>query len=200
MHIIQEDANYEEVIAEIILDEAGKLIPETLKQKLSRKSFRRRLLEKHGSRAFLMPDKLKFPIMDESGNVHSGLLKAAYMRARQHGYTDVAHKAKNLMGEYENIPVHVQVEGHEETYEIEFFLDNLDLDFTMINEMENPKTIFHDPEGNLIVGVGDCIEFRDEDTGEMLKGRIKVINGDVAIVDVGGEDKSVKLNREEENA
>jgi len=197
MHIIQEDTNYEKVIAEIILDEAGKLIPGVLKQKLSKRSFRKRLLEKHGSRAFLMPDKLKFPIMDESGNIHSGLLKAAYMRARQHGYTDVASKAKDLMGEYQDIPVHVQVEGHEESYEIEMLLDTLELDFTEINEMENAKTIFHDPEGNLIVGEGDCIEFRDEDTGEMLKGRIKTINGDVGIVDVDGEEKSVNLNREE---
>jgi len=197
MHIIQEDANYEAVIAGIILDEAGKLIPESLKRKLSSRSFRKRLLEKHGSRAFLMPDKLKFPVIDESGNVHSGLLKAAYMRARQHGYTDVASKAKDLMSEYDDIPIHVQVEGHEESYEIGLLLDNLDLDFTAINEMENAKTLFHDPEGNLIVAVGDCIEFRDEDSGEMLKGRIKVINGDIAIVDVDGEDKSVNLNREE---
>ena len=197
MNIIQENANYEEAIAGIILDEASKLIPEILKQKLSRKSFRKNLLEKHGSRAFLMPDKLKFPIMDESGTVHPGLLKAAYMRARQHGYTDVANKAKDLMGEYQEIPVEIQVEGHEETYEIGMLLDNLDLDFTEINEMENAKTIFYDPEGNLIVGKGDCIEFRDEDTGEILKGRIKVINGDIGIVDVDGEEKSVKLNRGE---
>lgn len=197
MNIIEENANYEDVIAKIIIDEAGKLIPETLKQKLSRKSFRKSLLEKHGSRAFLMPDKLKFPIIDESGNIHPGLLKAAYMRARQHGYTDVASKAKDLMGEYEEIPINIQVEGHEESYEIGMLLDNLDLDFTQINEMENAKTIFHDPEGNLIVGEGDCIEFRDEDSGEMLKGRIKVINGDIAIVDIDGEDKSVNLNREE---
>jgi len=197
--IIEENTNYEKTIVGIILDEAGKLIPENLKRKLASKSFRKRLLEKHGSKAFLMPDKLKFPVMDESGSVHSGLLKAAYMRARQHGYTDVASQAKSLMGEYEDIPVMVQVEGHEEDYEIGFLLDNLELDFTEINEMENAKTMFHDEEGNLAVKVGDCIEFRDEDTGEPLKGRIKAINGDIAIVDIDGEEKSVNLNREEEN-
>lgn len=199
MNIIQENADYEKVIAEIILDEASKLIPESLKRKLSRKSFRKSLLEKHGSRAFLMPDKLKFPVMDESGSIHPGLVKAAYMRARQHGYGDVASKAKDMMSEYQDIPVMVAVEGHEEPYEIGFLLDTLELDFTKINEMENAKTMFHDEEGNLIVKVGDCIEFRDEDTGEPLRGRIKVINGDIAIVDVDGEEKSANLNREEEN-
>jgi hypothetical protein len=143
-----------------------------------------------------MPDKLKFPIMDQSGNIHSGLLKAAYMRARQHGYTDVAAKARDLMHEYDEIPIEITVEGHERTYELDDLMNILELDFTSINATQvndaDYKRVFRGPDGDIIVKAGDKIEWTDA-SGETMRGCIKEIDGSTAIVDVDGEEKTLEL-------
>jgi hypothetical protein len=133
--IIKEDCNHEEVIAEIITEAVNKLIPPTLKAKLPKQSFRKAQLEKYGPSAFLQPDKLKFPVKDHNGNNHPGLIKAAYIRARQHGHQDIAQKAKELMREHDDIPINIQIEGSDEIIEIDILLDNLELDFTEINKL-----------------------------------------------------------------
>ena len=195
MYQLIEEGNYEKQIAGIILEASKKLIPGSLKTFLSRKSNRKKMLEQFGSKAFLMPDKLKFPIMDQSGNV-SGLLKAAYMRARQHGYTDVAAKARDLMHEYEEIPVKITVEGHDHNYEIDDLLNILELDFSNINAAQvndsDYKRTFRDPDGNVMIQAGDKIEWTDE-SGETLRGCVKEVNDSTAIVDVDGEEKTVEL-------
>lgn len=196
MYQIIEEGNYEEQFSTIILDASKKLIPSRLKTFLARKSNRKKMLEQFGSKAFLMPDKLKFPIMDQSGNVHSGLLKAAYMRARQHGYTDIAAKARDLMQEYEEIDVMVTVEGHDRDYEIDDLLNILELDFSSVNAAQaddaDYKRTFRGPDGDIIIKAGDKIEWTN-DSGDTMRGCVKEITGNTAIVDVDGEEKTVEL-------
>lgn len=59
------------------------------------KAERRALLARCGSRAFLQPGKLKFPIMRKHGPcvVDCAGLKAAKSRASQYGHRAVAKKA-----------------------------------------------------------------------------------------------------------
>lgn len=184
--------NYEEPIAEIIMTEIKRLIPSSLKLKLPSRSFRNGLLEKFGEDAFLNPDKLKYPVMDESGNINQGLVKAAYMRARQLGETDIAHRAKELMHEHGEVQVLVDVEGHEEVYEIGQLMDILELDFSTINKQQNIKTVFRDPEGQIIIAPGDEIKWIKEDGTDCI-GKVKEVNDGIALVDVDGSEETVKL-------
>jgi len=46
---------------------------------------------------FLMPKERKFPYKTADGKISKKLLMAAYKRARQWGYTQVAAKAKRLL-------------------------------------------------------------------------------------------------------
>jgi len=70
----------------------------TLKQKIHKQSVRGSLLEKYGPKAFLMPEQKKFPIVNpNTGKVSCKLLKAAKIRAAQHGYQDIVAKAEKLM-------------------------------------------------------------------------------------------------------
>jgi hypothetical protein len=73
-------------------------------KKLKNQKLRKQMLEKCGDKAFLLPDKLKFPVMIPGGNckVNKKLLHAAYVRARQFqsrkpGYREVALKAKSML-------------------------------------------------------------------------------------------------------
>lgn len=61
------------------------------------RSERRALLARCGSRAFLQPSKLKFPIMAKSGPcvVDCEALRAAKSRAAQFGHSAVAKKAES---------------------------------------------------------------------------------------------------------
>lgn len=73
----------------------------TLKQKIHRQSTRNQLLEKFGPRAFLLPQEKKFPIVNpNTGKVSCKLLKAAKIRAAQHGYQNVLQKADRLLREH----------------------------------------------------------------------------------------------------
>ena len=73
----------------------------TLKVKIHRQSTRNKLLEKYGPRAFLLPEQKKFPIVNpNTGKVSCKLLKAAKIRASQHGYQQVVQKADRLLREH----------------------------------------------------------------------------------------------------
>ena len=73
----------------------------TLKTKIHRTSTRKELYDKYGPKAFLMPEQLKFPIVHpQTGKVSCKLLRAAKVRAAQHGYQDVVLKANRLMKEH----------------------------------------------------------------------------------------------------
>ena len=73
----------------------------TLKQKIHKTSTREHLYEKFGAKAFLKPEERKFPIVNpNTGKVSCKLLKAAKIRAAQHGYQDLVAKADRLLKEH----------------------------------------------------------------------------------------------------
>ena len=76
----------------------------TLKNKIHKTSVREHLSQKYGSNAFLRPEQKKFPIVNpNTGKISCKLLKAAKMRAAQHGYSDVVNKASTLMTQHKCI-------------------------------------------------------------------------------------------------
>lgn len=82
---------------ESLLEELQKMIPDPIKKKISSPRIRRKMLETCGEKAFLMPDKLKFPVVDpDTCEYHCGMIYSAYIRAKQFKYTDVAAKAREL--------------------------------------------------------------------------------------------------------
>ena len=58
---------------------------------------RKRMMKKCGTKCFLKPETLGFPICKPNCKVSKYGLEAAYKRARQWGYDDVAKKAKSMM-------------------------------------------------------------------------------------------------------
>lgn len=87
---------------ETVLEAVSRSLPKKIKEHLNSKQNREDMLKKYGKDAFLMPDKLKFPIIDpHTGEKDCRLIYAAYVRARQWmdqipEYKDIASKAKNL--------------------------------------------------------------------------------------------------------
>ena len=61
------------------------------------KSERMQELKKFGSHCFLLPNELKFPVCDSSGNLSKEGLEAAYKRAREWHYEEVAAPAKRIL-------------------------------------------------------------------------------------------------------
>lgn len=78
------------------------ILPDRIKSFILSKRNRNLLLEKYGKKAFLLPDQLKFPVMDpKTGKYHCGLIYAARTRAKQFigikpGYIEIAKKAEEL--------------------------------------------------------------------------------------------------------
>ena len=69
----------------------------TLRQKIDSIHDREKLTKKFGEQAFLMPAQKKFPIINpNTGKVSCKMLRAAKVRAAQHGYPDVERKASAL--------------------------------------------------------------------------------------------------------
>ena len=78
-------------------------IPDDLKAKLRRPVWRRQLLQKCGKRAFIIPDKLSYPVMDDKCNYRLCLLHAAYVRLREfHRYKE-ADKVKKMLEKLEKM-------------------------------------------------------------------------------------------------
>jgi len=63
------------------------------------KKSRRKIFKKCGKKCFLSPNNLKFPICNQDCGINPRGLHAAYKRAVQYGYTEVAKKAKKMMDE-----------------------------------------------------------------------------------------------------
>ena len=89
------------------------IIPGRLRRFISRRSNRRELLDKCGEKAFLVPDELKFPVMGPDCEYKCSLIFAAYLRAREWGYDDVAKKAVELFDKL-NCAEKIGREIHEE--------------------------------------------------------------------------------------
>ena len=86
---------------QLVLEVVGRIISPEVKKFISKRSNRRKLLEKYGEKAFLLPEELKFPVMNQYGKYDCGLIYAARIRARQYagkrpGYREIAEKAEEL--------------------------------------------------------------------------------------------------------
>ena len=120
----------EEIFNKVIIESVSKRLHKYL---MSRKN-RQMLLDKYGKDAFLLPDELKFPVMNEKGKYDCGLIYAARVRAKQWsgkkpGYREVAKKAEELYKKHgceKKIHILLNVNEHQEPVEIDF-LELLDL-------------------------------------------------------------------------
>lgn len=85
------------------------------------------LKAKYGDKAFLLPDKSKYPIIDpKSGKRDQRLIHAAYIDLKRKsginpGYADAAQKARDLLDENTFI---IEMNGAGETMPLVEFLDN----------------------------------------------------------------------------
>lgn len=122
------DAASEDIL-EQILEEINTKIDPKLQKKLQSKIFRRQMLEKCGKKSFLLPDQLKFPIMNpDNCKIDCKLLYSAYVRAKQFsgktpGYREIANKAKEILKEEGcEGKIGVHLEGMEEVFLLEDFI------------------------------------------------------------------------------
>ncbi len=113
--------NFDGVLEEVVKT----ILPESIKSYLSSKSKRELMKEKYGDDSFLIPSKLKFPVVDpKTGKPHCGLIYAARIRARQFqgrkpGYREIANKAEELYRKHncEN-KIHVQLKESNSVVEL----------------------------------------------------------------------------------
>lgn len=125
--MIEESQFYTEELTDEVLTEAiKKLIPSTVKSKLSSRKNRQIMLEKFGKDAFLLPDQLKFPVVNpDTGKPDCALIYAARIRAKQYtgtkpGYREVAAKAEKLFKSNKcETKLHVQIHDGMEEYDID---------------------------------------------------------------------------------
>ena len=111
---------------DVLTEAIKKLIPNTTKVKLSSRKNRQLMLEKFGKRAFLLPDQLKFPVVDpDTGNIDCGLLYAARIRAKQYagvksGYREVAARAEKMFKSNScSTKLNVQIHDGQVEYDID---------------------------------------------------------------------------------
>jgi len=101
--IIETEKFYtEETTDEVLTEAMKKLISSNTRAKLSSRKSRQLMLEKYGKGAFLLPDLLKFPVVDpDTGKPDCSLIYAARIRAKQYagikpGYREVAARAEKM--------------------------------------------------------------------------------------------------------
>jgi hypothetical protein len=63
---------------------------------VSKVSDRKKLKEKFGSKAFLDPSELKYPIVDKFGKLDCNLVYAAYIRSREWKEQEISNKAETI--------------------------------------------------------------------------------------------------------
>jgi len=113
-----------------IFEDVKHQIPKITKKLISGKINRKSLLEKFGKDAFLLPKKLKFPVINpQTGKYDCKLLYAAYVRARQYSdkipeYVDIANKAKKLL-EQNKCSMNIAIEGITESIDLSFLLEHV---------------------------------------------------------------------------
>jgi hypothetical protein len=72
-------------------------IPDSIRKHLQKNDNRKKMLEEFGKEAFLLPDELKFPVINPfTKELDCRLIYAAYIRAKQHKYSEVEKQALNL--------------------------------------------------------------------------------------------------------
>ena len=116
------DDKLDQLITEVL----KKLIPKELSEKISSKKNRRKLLDEYGDQAFLIPKKLKFPIINpDTGQFDCSLIYAARTRLRQYsdlklGYKELIESADLLAYENNcNIKIPIQIQDNEELINID---------------------------------------------------------------------------------
>jgi hypothetical protein len=116
----------EESTDEVLTEVIKKLISNKTRIKLSSRKNRQLMLEKHGKDAFLLPDQLKFPIVDpDTGKPNCALIYAARIRAKQYagikpGYREIAAKAERMYHQNKcDIKLNIQIHDNTESFDID---------------------------------------------------------------------------------
>ena len=127
--IIFEIESPEEVMTEEFFEEVAKqIVSPSLRLFYRKPNNRRAILEKYGEKAFLLPDELKFPVVNTRGNYDCGLIYAARVRARQWmhkhpKYKKVAEKADELYQKQKcEQKIHIHLRDAEELIPVENIL------------------------------------------------------------------------------
>jgi len=87
---------------DLLLEKVSSDIPDDIQDKLKKNTVRQEMLSKFGKTAFLLPEELKFPVVNPTtGEPDVRLIYGAYVRARQWSdkkpaYKKIAEKAKEL--------------------------------------------------------------------------------------------------------
>ncbi len=89
---------------DIITEKMEVKIPSDIKTALNSPSIRRKMLSNFGEKAFLLPGKLLFPILNpKTGKLDCRLLYAAYIRSKQWsskpGYREISLKAREMIND-----------------------------------------------------------------------------------------------------
>jgi len=82
--------------ARVLLEKHRHVVPPELKKKVKSRRWRKELLKKCGKKAFLKPETLSYPVMDDNCRYHCGLLFAAYLLASLHHHEEIKKKAVEL--------------------------------------------------------------------------------------------------------
>ncbi len=102
--IIIEEGKFVDHLDFIITEIDKQIISDVVRQSISTPKKRQLIYEKYGKKAFLLPDTLKFPVINSrTGKYDCNLIYSARLRAKQHinkpGYREVAKKAESLFKE-----------------------------------------------------------------------------------------------------
>ena len=87
---------------DLLLEKVSSDIPDDIQDKLKKNTVRQEMLSKFGKKAFLLPEELKFPVVDPTtGEPDVRLIYGAYVRAKQWSdkkpaYIKIAEKAKKM--------------------------------------------------------------------------------------------------------
>ncbi len=107
-------------------------LPTNIQKQISKASTRNEMLEKYGNKAYLLPEKLKFPVVSpDTGEYNCKMIYAARARALQYAgrkpeYKDIAKKAENLYNQL-NCSQKMNVKLNEEIMDIVEFLQILEI-------------------------------------------------------------------------
>jgi len=146
-----------------LIEEVTKSVPDNVQKLLKRPRVRQEMKDRCGDKAFLIPSKLKFPIVDPTSDdckPDCRLLLAAYLRANQWkrknpSYNEIAKKAKELYNKNKcqlNIGVKLEESvAHGQILELDTVIDILENGLEEQNAskmsdivMESVKTLLGD--------------------------------------------------------
>lgn len=117
----------------IVLEAIDRTLPKSIKEFYQKKSNREVMLKKYGNNAFLIPDKLKFPIINpKTGEKDCRLIYAAYIRAKQWSdktpqYKTISEKARKM---YEKLncsnKIKINIQDSEIVLDLDAFVTTFD--------------------------------------------------------------------------